>query len=63
MGIGETLCRALAKIGMREAGDQVKIACGNIQLCTGLEAGIEGDTHAVGKPRLERLKVGWNVEE
>ena len=27
-----------------------------LQLCAGLEAGIEGDTHDVGQRRLERLK-------
>ena len=48
MGIGETLRRALAKIVMRSAGDQAKMSFGNLQLCTGLAAGIEGATHAVG---------------
>ena len=48
VGIGETLCQALAKLVMRVAGDQANTACGNIQLCAGLEAGIEGATHAVG---------------
>ena len=38
--IGETLQRALAKLVMRAAGDQEKTVCGNIQLCTGLEADI-----------------------
>ena len=27
--------------------------CGNLQLCAGLEAGIEGTTHDVGHRRLE----------
>ena len=45
--IGETLSRALAKLVMRAAGDQEKTAGGNLQLCTGLEAGTEGATHAV----------------
>ena len=56
MGIGETLRRALDKLVMREAGDQAKTACGNHQLCTGLEAGIEGATHAVGQRRLTRVR-------
>ena len=51
MGIGEILRRALAKLVMRAAGDQAKTACGNYQLCAGLEAGIEGATHAVGLRR------------
>ena len=40
MGIRETLLRDLAKLVMREAGDQVKTTCGSLQLCAGLEAGI-----------------------
>ena len=56
VGIGETLRRALAKLVMREAGDQAKMACGNLQLCAGLKAGIDGATHAVGQRRLERVR-------
>ena len=56
MGIGETLRRALAKLVMRAAGDQAKTACGNLQLCAGLEAGIEEATHAVGQRRLARVR-------
>ena len=52
--IGETLRREVAKLVMREAGEQAKTACGNLQLCAGLEAGIEGATHAVGQRRGER---------
>ena len=62
MGIGETLRRALATLIMGAAGDQAKIVCGNLQLCAGLEAGIEGDTHDVGKRRLERVKEILNGE-
>ena len=32
VGIWEMLRRALAKLAMREAGDQEKMACGNLQL-------------------------------
>ena len=56
VGIGETICRALAKLVMRAAGDQTKTAFGNLQLCSGLEAGIEGEIHAVGQRRLARLR-------
>ena len=38
--IGETLRRDLAKLVMRAAVYQVKTACGNLQLCAGLKAGI-----------------------
>ena len=55
--IGETLRQALAKLVMRAAGDQAKTVCGNLQLCAGLEAGIEGATHAVGQRRVERVRV------
>ena len=47
VGIGETLRLALVKIVMRADGYQAKMACGNLQLCTGLEAGIEGAKNAV----------------
>ena len=63
VGIGEMLRQALAKLVMRAAGDQVKTACGNLQLCVGLEAGIEGDTHAVGRRRIDRVRVRRDVEE
>ena len=57
MGIGETLRRALAKLVMREAGEQAKMACGNLQMCAGLKAGIEGSTPAVGQRRVERVRA------
>ena len=57
MCIGETLHRALAKLVMREAEDQAKIVCGNLQLCAGLEDGIEGATHAMGQRRVERVRL------
>ena len=63
MGIGETLRRALAKLVMKAAGDQAKTACGNLQMCAGLEAGIEGATHAVGQRRLERVRNRRRDEE
>ena len=47
---------------MRAAGDQAKTACGNLQLRAGLEAGIEGATHAVGQRRVERV-LARRVEE
>ena len=54
VGIGETLRRALAKLVMRAARDQAKTVCGNILLCAGFKADIEGATHSVGMRRLER---------
>ena len=61
VGIGETLRRALAKLVMRAAGDQAKTACGKLQLCAGLEAGIEGATRAVEQRKLARVR-GWKEE-
>ena len=58
--IGETLHRALANFAMWAAGDQAKIVCGNLQICTGLKADIEGATHAVDQQRLERVKEIWS---
>ena len=57
MGIGEKLRRALDKLVMRAAGDQAKTACGNLQMCAGLESIIEGDTHTLGQRRLERVRA------
>ena len=63
VGIGETLLRALAKLVTRAAGDQAKTACVNLQLCAGLEAGIEGATHTVGQRRVERVLAQIFEEE
>ena len=48
---------------MRAAGYQAKTACGNLQLCAGLEAGIEGATHAVVHRRLECVRNQQHEEE
>ena len=61
--IGETLHRALAKLVMREEWDQAKTEYGDLQLCAGLKAGIEGPTHAVVQRRLDRLKQRRLEEE
>ena len=63
MGIGETLLRALAKLVMREAGDQANKVCRNLQLYADLEDGIEVATHAVGKIHLERVRQISSEEE
>ena len=52
--IGEMLCQSISKFVMRAAGGQVNTACRSLQLFAGLEAGIEGATHAVDQRRQER---------
>ena len=51
--IGERIRRAFAKLVLRTAGDQENTECGYLQLCTDLEAGIEGATHAMGERRAK----------
>ena len=63
VGIGETLFMALDKLVTRAAGYQEKTACGNLQLCAGLEAGIEGATHTVGQRRRERVRERLSKED
>ena len=45
IGIGEIWRRLLTKCVLKVAGAETKDACGNAQLCAGLEAGIEGAVH------------------
>ena len=61
--VGKTLRRDLAKLIMRAAGDQAKIACGNLKLCPGLEDSIEGTTYSVGKRQIKMMVRISRVEE
>jgi hypothetical protein len=56
LGIGETLRRCIAKCVLRVSGEDAKATCGSIQLCAGLEAGIEGAMHGV-RARVEEKKM------
>ncbi len=47
MAIGEIWQRCIAKGNLAGSGAKAKEACGSIQLCAGLEAGIKGALHAV----------------
>ena len=49
VGIGDTLHRDLTKLVLMPEGDQYKLTYGNLQLCAGLEARIDGATHDEGK--------------
>ena len=52
--IGKTFFQSIAKLVIRAAGDKAKTTCVILQLCAGLEAGIEGATHAVLQRRKKR---------
>ena len=56
VGIGDAPT-GIAKLVMRAAGYQSKMSCGNLQLCAGLKASIEGETQAVGQQRLKRSRA------
>ena len=56
VGIGQMLRQDLAKLVMRAEGYQVKTACGNLQMCAGLEVVIYGCTHVLDQRLKERTK-------
>ena len=62
VGIREALRWELDKRVMRVAGDQANTECGNLHLCTGLKAIIEGKTDAVKEKPRERTNKGRAVE-
>jgi hypothetical protein len=47
VGIGEIYRRLFAKCVLEACGSQATTACGNLNICAGLTAGIEGAVHAV----------------
>ena len=60
--IGEMLCQSISKFVMRAAGDQAKTACRRLQMCAGIDVGIEGAIHAMDQRRWERNVLeleGW----
>ena len=65
VGIGETLRQAVANLVMRLAGDRAKTECGSLQLCEGLDAGIERGNQVVAQRQRERhvLDPGSGADE
>ncbi len=61
IGIGECLRRVVGKAVMMAAGDDVKKVCGPDQLCSGIEAGIEGAIHSMYQLFEENKGTGWGV--
>jgi hypothetical protein len=47
VAIGEIWIRCTGKGLIMQSDDQAKLACGSVQLCAGLECGIEASLHAV----------------
>eukprot|EP00957_Ditylum_brightwellii_P122456 9337871-Ditylum_brightwellii.AAC.1 len=67
VGISEIFCGLITKLVIRAIEDNAKLACSNLQLCAGMEAGIEGAVHAVrmqqDKRRLATLPTGEAAQE
>ena len=47
VGCGEIMRRLMAKVVIASCGEEATEACGNVNLCAGLKAGIEGAYHAI----------------
>ena len=57
---GETTMRVIASVILQEVRPQATTACGNVQLCAGTRAGIEGNLHAVRAIWPE--SAGWKID-
>ena len=65
LGVGSSTKRLIAKCTLKVIGDGAKAACGNVNLCAGLEAGIEGALHAVKARAADGAKMDfgdWEVD-
>ena len=47
LGIGEAWRRCSTKLLIEDNGDQAKLSCGTTELCSGMDAGIEGAYHSI----------------
>ncbi|KAL7477563.1 hypothetical protein ACHAW6_003395, partial [Cyclotella cf. meneghiniana] len=63
LGIGETWMRAVSKLVLAQCGTDGKEACGNSQLCAGLEAGIEGAIRAATQKAAAKEDFTFNEWE
>ena len=64
--VGSSTKRLIAKCTLKVVGDDAKAACGNANLCAGLEAGIEGALHAVRARAANgnKMEFGeWEVDQ
>ena len=65
IGVASAASRLLAKCKLKVVGDDAKAACGNVNLCAGLEAGIKGALHAVRARAADgdKMEFGdWEVD-
>ena len=63
--MGSSTKSLIAKCILKVIGDGAKAACGNVNLCAGLEAGIEGALHAVRARAADGNKMefgDWEVD-
>eukprot|EP00804_Cyclotella_cryptica_P029931 CCRYP_017814-RA/>CCRYP_017814-RA protein AED:0.77 eAED:0.58 QI:0/-1/0/1/-1/1/1/0/182 len=66
VGIGECWIRAVSKLVLADCGKEGKAACGSIQLCAGLEAGIEGAIHSIRKQTAQDRSMefeDWEIND
>ena len=56
IGVGETLCRLLAKCVLGVTGKDAKLACRADQVCMGTKVGIEGAIH-IAKARVDQYQL------
>lgn len=63
IGIGECLRRILSKCMILATGSEVTEACGQWQLCSGLNCGIEGAIHAMNDTFVKKCHPGseWGM--
>jgi hypothetical protein len=61
IGIGETLRRILGKCLVLATGKDVEEVCNAEQLCTGVQAGIEGAIHAMRDLFDQNANDGWGM--